>query len=368
MSTYKLEIKLGFFDKVRFIGKQLQANVPPAVKKKWLKIKFPKVYRAISGVTPGNIAVVLQEGASINNFGGEEVYIGGDQIIKESIMEQMRWQVVELFQIPGRLDFSAEIPLACLPQIKLEDKLSIRFMLDIHIHKPIILLSRATGWQNDYEAADKALSKNVEDAIRNEWDTIMNDGGLHIATHPDLDIIKAEIIDRLKDKLSYFGLSINPHSMSGRRIIPDILYDLIFEFIKAENDIIPSVGSFNSNLVRKLNLDEIDIVEIEGNLSNYGRGAGLFLYIVKDYDVTRLDTLIDFFKTTSTPSIAAANFIRDYKDKKYTEREMEFTKLVFLAGFRNPLVGLGEKYDWTALRELNMSNRQLQEVISNFVK
>jgi hypothetical protein len=365
MSTYKTNIKLEFFNKTRALGLHASPSQVPQKKMRLPRINIPKINRAITGVTPGNIAVVMQEGGTVDNFESEEVYFGGDQIIKQSILGITSWKIIDLYQMPGRIEINDEIPMPCLPQVQKDDYFKIRFMYDVQLSDPIKLLGRVKGWETDPEKAFSDKASEIITEVENEIAHLMMDGGLHICTHPKLEEVQAEIIESLSNKLSYYGLFINPHSISGVRLVPDIVYEVAFEFRQVEIDIIPSIQQPNLRLINKIGLDESDLVSIDANYQNYGRGAGLFLNAIKDSDKARLGKYISFLQGSNNPANHAADFLQEFSTGNYSQKDFEFTKLIMMSVFRDPLVGVGDKFDWDAIDELDFDNRRIEEAIAS---
>jgi hypothetical protein len=295
-----------------------------------------------SHVVIGTVAVVTHDQEAYDHDGRPEVYLAGERIGKTRFLRKAECLVAEVAEKPGTVWVRVTQPLAGI-SLSERDVASAEFRFGLQLRDPILLLSKEPRWRT--AEGRERLSTSIEDLIHRQVKSAIADSVQNLWSHPDIGEVSGQLFVGLDRTLRGWGIRVSPetHRLLAYRVYPHMLREVVLQFRDAERELFALDGGELEALLQQLGLADSDWVSIERLSGQMGPGAGLFGLLHDSHSAA--GPIIEWLESEQTSALAAASFIREMVRREHGQSEVELTGQVLLSAFRNPLLGLGERYD-----------------------
>ena len=295
-----------------------------------------------SHVATGRVAVVTHDQEAYDRDGRPEVYLAGERIGKSRFLRKAECLVAELAEKPGTVWVRVTQSLAGISLTE-RDVASAEFRFDLQLRDPILLLSKEPRWRT--AEGRERLGTSIEDLIHRQVKSAVVDTVHQLWSHPDIGEVSGQLFVGLDRTLRAWGIRVSPetHRLLAYRAYPHMLHEVVLQLRAAERELVGAEGAERRDLLELLRLGDEDLVEIERVSSQIGQGAGLFSLLTDA--VQQIDPLIGWLRSEKLSALAAASCLREMLGRQSDGRDIGLTQQVLVSAFRNPMLGLGERYD-----------------------
>lgn len=294
----------------------------------------------IGEVPPGQI-VVLSYGHEFADAGGlPEVYLAGEMVARDPLRRGAPCWAIQLAEFPGRVDIQLSQMLSAISQGD-DDPASITISFYIRLHDPILLLRR-TGGKWEKEADRSAFTQQVNKDIKG-WLQALLERDIQVWSGDERDVL-GRIFSELNEYLGRIGLRVDTTDSNSitsavifTRHYPSALYDLAFQFAKAERTLRHLLQRGVNIVTRETGLseEEAHIITSSGE-----RGGVAFFRTVSNASPEAKEQIARWMEKSGMPD--AARFVRTLYFKEFREREIKLSEQVLLSAIRNPWLARGE--------------------------
>ncbi len=285
---------------------------------------------------------------SMDSEGLPEVYLGGEVVLTKH--KDAKSLVAVLAEAPGEVRCVANQWLSGISVSKEEvAKVSIKF--PVRLHEPIKTLKRSGGaWMSPdgRKNINAEIRKQVEHRLQEVlaepiqlWSSDKREA---------LDKIQTMVDQDLRD----WGLRVQADSISLVRQFPKKLYEMVMQFVKAEQVILDAIAAGEKpDILKQTGLSSDDLMAIEAVAEQKDKGSGTGLFLVLRERVTGLREKPELREKVITwlmihGGASVADFIKELYFSAQPETAVKLSEQVLLFAFRNPVLGLGEWLDITA--------------------
>ncbi len=268
------------------------------------------------GVPIGRIAVVTIDNVSRDHDGFEEVYVGGD-LIKKHLVPCETIHVVELLHQVGYIEIILLKKFLGI-SITEEDNAICYLKFYMRLSDPIKFLSNFPTFNS------RELKENLDDAVKKEIEGIVSkiilSNPINFWSNPDETSIPERLLIELNEHLIHWGLLISTNFLFNRNY-PENFENLLSEFRMLEKEF---KHSFSEKYFKEL-------ISIKRDSEIYGDGAGLYIFLHQDYDMS-----LEIIEEINKQMIGTCPMIRKYflELKGSAAEDIEMTYKVLLDGFR----------------------------------
>lgn len=288
-------------------------------------------------VPPGQV-IVLSYGYEFADASGvPEVYLVGEVVARDPLRKGVPCWAIHLAEFPGRVDIRTSRVLAAISRGE-DDPASMSLSFYVRLYDPILLLRRTGGkWEKE---GSSTFNQRINEDVR-EWLQALFEKDIQIWSGDEQDVLE-KIFSELDEYLRRIGLRVDTTEDSSTtsaviftRHYPSALYDLAFQFAKAERALryllqrgvgVPQEVGFSEEEVRRI------------ATSDERAGVAFFRAVTNALPETR-ERVAQWMERSGTPD--AAQFIKTLY-KKFPEREIKLSEQVLLAAIRNPWLTRGE--------------------------
>jgi hypothetical protein len=300
-------------------------------------------------VDPGFVVVVNHAIGQYDQDGQEEYYWSGDTIIRNKLQSGSQYRITKLAEFPGEITFTATAYLPGISQTE-SDLASMYLKLRPRVVEPGRTL-RYSGGQYMLEKERAQFDKKVNDAV-NEWLSQKLAGRAQLWSDLPHEVYDS-IISALNGELKAVGLQIDPTptaitgtslTASAPRRFPPALYEIVFQFAKAERILLEAMTAQDKLLLDQTGLAEKDLLAIKAVAEQKvnGPGAGVFI-VVKNGSPALREKFSGWL--IGQAAATASKFLRDVYADATHEAGAKLSEQVLLGAFRNPVLAVGEWYD-----------------------
>ncbi len=286
-----------------------------------------------SEVVPVGCVFVLSYGYEFADAGGlPEVYLAGEVVTRDPLRKRQPCWAIQLAEFPGRVDIRASRVLAGISRSE-DDPASMAISFYVRLHDPILLLRRTGGkWERgNLSAFNQQVNKDVT-----EWLQALLERDLQIWSGDEQEVL-TRIFSELDQYLRRIGLRVDTteggHVASAVifvRHYPPALYDLAFQFAKAER-----LLRRGTDVSQETGLSEEEIRFIT---SSEERAGVAFFQVLRRISPEVRERVVQWMERFGMPD--AAFFLKALY--KYPDREIKLSEQVLLAAIRNPWLTRGE--------------------------
>ncbi len=294
----------------------------------------------------GQIFVVAYDFNTYGLRGIPEVYLAGEKILKDELRKDQTCLVFALPEFPGMVYVRAQQPLPAISQTS-DDVARLEVSFHLRISKPVLLLERLgskLGVKGSLGEQAAALTADIERTIKDTLKQVLS-SKLQMWSS-DEDALGSEILSRLDEGLSRWGLRVDSSDSMNRPIVllrefPSTLYEIALQFARGEKTLFNMLNSGTNQrpILKDTGLTERHVVILQERKHDPS-GVTLFALLTDASD----DTKKKVSKWLENQGLGkAAKFLRDlYFDGEIEERNIKLSEQVLLAAIKNPMLTRGE--------------------------
>lgn len=287
-------------------------------------------------VLPGHF-IVLSYGYEFSDASGvPDVYLAGEVVARDPLRRGVPCWAIHLAEFPGRVDVRISRMLAAISRGQ-DDPASVNLSCYIRLYAPIDLLRRTGGkWEKENRSA---FNQRVNEDLR-EWLQALLERDIQIWSGDEQDVL-GKIFSELDEYLRRIGLRVDTteggsttSAVIFTRHYPPALYDLAFQFAKAERAL-RHLLQRGVDIAQEVGLSE----EVRRIATSDERTGVAFFRAVTNASPETRERVAQWMERSGTPD--AAQFIKTLY-KKFPEREIKLSEQVLLSAIRNPWLTRGE--------------------------
>jgi len=289
-------------------------------------------------IVPIGRVIVLSCGSEFADAGGlPEVYLAGERVALSPLRGSVPCWALEFLEFPGKVEIEASQFLPAISRDE-SDLAHLHISFYIRLHDPVLLLRRMGGkWEREEDRA--AFNQRVIEDLQ-AWLKSLLEKDLQIWSD-DESVVLERLFSSTNDYLSRIGLRIDTtageapsRAILFMRRYPSALYDLAFQFAKAERLLRHQAQQGASP--PEVGLPEEAVRRIVS--SEERAGVALFQEVVNASPPER-EQVARWMEQSAVPD--AARFIKTLY-KTFSEREIRLSEQVLLSAIRNPWLARGE--------------------------
>lgn len=291
-------------------------------------------------VPPGQV-IVLSYGYEFADASGlPEVYQVGEVVACDPLRRGVPCWAIQLAEFPGRVDVRASRVLAAISRGE-DDPASMTISFYVRLYDPILLLRRKGGkWEEWKKENISALNQSINEDVTERLRALL-EKDLQIWSGDERDVLGG-IFSELDKYLRSIGLEVDTteggsttSAVIFTRHYPSALYDLAFQFSKAERALrhllqrgvgVPQEVGFSAEEVRRI-------------AASVERAGVAFFRAVTNASPETRELVAQWMERSGMPD--AAQFIKTLYEK-FPEREIKLSEQVLLSAIRNPWLTRGE--------------------------
>ncbi|MGB9889551.1 MAG: hypothetical protein ACPLTQ_07790 [Anaerolineae bacterium] len=291
-------------------------------------------------VVPVGSVFVVSYGHEFADAGGlPEVCLAGEIVRRDPLRKGVPCWAVQLREFPGRVDIQAQRALAAISRNE-DDLASLHLSFYVRLYDPVLLLRRTGGrWEKE---TDMANSNQRINADVKDWLGALLDQDLQIWSG-ERESVLGRIFRELDEFLGRIGLRVDTtdggtatSAIIFTRHYPPALYDLAFQFAKAERSLQHLLPK-EKTLTQWTGFSEEELRIIVN--SEERAGVALFRVLMKASQEVR-ERVTQWMERSGMAD--AASYIQTLYKKNYPEREVKLSEQVLLSAIRNPWLTQGE--------------------------
>lgn len=324
----------------KLISDPVQVEISVELLMNTLELDYKKQVPRVS-VPPGQTYVLSRGFGMFDQDSFPEVYLAGEIIEQSRHRKDVPAFVIQLYEYPGTIRSTIHQWLAGI-SVSGEDVGTANFNLPLYLHDPIQTVRRAgkiLSQPNGRQQVDAELVEQLTNRIRDVFTDRIQIWSAE----------KATVLERLSESLASdlreWGLRLKPEVDSLVRHYPHNLYEVVFQFAKAEREILDDTIIDEKSTVLKdalFSLDDIVFIKSTAKQDDVN-GSGLFLKLREKKlsgNPQIREKVVNWLSTVA--GSVAAEFVNSLYSGKYSETETSLSEQVVLASIRNPMLALGE--------------------------